>query len=62
LLSVSIVKVVIVVVLCAARCAVMTWITPHGWERKAILNKLNDSEGMAMGHRIAGRQLGPRVR
>jgi len=37
LLSVSIVKVVIVRVFCSAGCAVMPWITLHGWKRKAIL-------------------------
>jgi hypothetical protein len=37
-LSVSIVEIVIVVVLCAARGAVMTWITPPDCERTAILN------------------------
>jgi uncharacterized membrane protein len=38
-LSVSIVKVVIVVVLCAAGCAVMTWITPRAGKGKAIPDK-----------------------
>src|ERR1017187_4402909 len=48
LLSVSIVKVVIMVFLCSARCAVNTWITPQGWKRKAILNQIDDGERTAM--------------
>ena len=47
-LSVSIVKVVIMVFLCSARCAVNTWITPQGWKRKAILNQIDDGERTAM--------------
>jgi hypothetical protein len=26
----------------------MTWITPQGWKGKAILNKTNEGEWMAM--------------
>src|ERR1017187_4316797 len=32
----------------SARCAVMTWITPHDWKRKAILNNIDDGERAAM--------------
>jgi len=35
-------------VLCSARCAVNTWITPQGWKRKAILNQIEDGEQTAM--------------
>src|ERR1039457_854437 len=48
LLSVSMVNVVIVIVLCAARCAVHTWITPQGWKCKAILNQIANGERTAM--------------
>jgi hypothetical protein len=47
-LSVSIVKVVIFVVLCSARFAVNTWITPHGWKGKAILNQNDAGERTAI--------------
>ena len=47
-LSVSIVKVVIMVFLCSARCAVNTWITPQGWKGKAILNQIDDGEQTTM--------------
>jgi hypothetical protein len=53
-LSVSIVKVVIFVVLCSARFAVNTWITPHGWKGKAILSQNDawrtDGDGGPRGH------------
>jgi hypothetical protein len=48
-LSESIVKVVIVVVLCAAGCAVNTWITPRAGKGKAILHNIDRGEGTAMG-------------
>ena len=52
LLSVSIVNVVIIVLLCGATlCVVMTWITPICVKRKAILNKIDEGEGQAMGGR-----------
>jgi hypothetical protein len=44
----SMVKVVIIVLLCAALCAVTTFITPIYLKRKAILNKIDDGEGLAM--------------
>jgi hypothetical protein len=47
-LSVSIVKVVIMVFLCSARCAVNPWITPQGWKGKAILNQIDDGEQTTM--------------
>jgi hypothetical protein len=48
LLSVSIVKVVIMVFLCSARCAVNTWMTPLGWKGKAILKQNDEGERTAM--------------
>jgi hypothetical protein len=42
------VKVVILVLLCATLCAVTTFITPICLKRKAILNKIDDGEGTAM--------------
>ena len=37
--SLSMVKIVIFVLLGAALCAVMTWITRQGWKGKAILEE-----------------------
>ena len=48
LLSVLIVNIVIIVLLCAALCAAITWITRNCLKRKAILNKIDDGEGLAM--------------
>jgi hypothetical protein len=44
----SMVKVVIIVVLCSALFAVITSITPFGPEGKAILQKIDEGEGLAM--------------
>jgi hypothetical protein len=48
LLSVSIVKVVIIVLLGATLCAVITWITPICLKGKAIVRHIEDGEGLAM--------------
>jgi hypothetical protein len=42
------VKVVIIVLLCAALCAVTTFITPICLKRKVILNKIDAGEALAM--------------
>ena len=41
-------KIVIIVLLGAALCAVMTWIAPICLKRKVILNKIDEGEGQAM--------------
>ena len=54
-LSVSIVKVVIMVFLCSARCAVNTWITPQGWKGNSEPNRRwrTDGDGGANAVRAA---------
>ena len=54
-LSVSIVKVVIMVFLCSARCAVNTWITPQGWKGNSEPNRRwrTDDDGGANAVRAA---------
>jgi hypothetical protein len=51
LFSLSIVKVVIIVLLGATLCAVMTWITPKRLKSKAIVQGIDDGEGLAMAFR-----------
>jgi hypothetical protein len=55
-LSVSIVKVVIIVILGAALFAVVTSITPKCSKSKAIMRRIDDGEGLAMLCTSAGRK------
>jgi hypothetical protein len=47
-LSLSIVNVVMIFLLGATLCAVMTWITPVCSKSKAIVQQIDDGEGLAM--------------
>jgi len=57
LLSLSIVNVVIIVLLGATLCAVMTWITPKRLKGKAIVREIAQGDGTAMVLRAGGQMI-----
>ena len=57
LLSLSIVNVVIIVLLGATLCAVMTWITPKRLKGKAIVQGIAQGDGTAMVLRAGGQMI-----
>jgi hypothetical protein len=48
LFSLSIVKVVIIILLGSTLCAVITSITPKGWKGKGIVQQIDNGEHQAM--------------
>ena len=58
-LSVSIVKVVIMVFLCSARCAVNPWITPQGWKGNSEPNRRWRTDAMVGRTRCARLRVRP---